>query len=99
VTSVSRTVAAAGGLGRTALRLSGVRLTALRDRGARNRLTVAFAQCLDRRGGCPANDRINCGLSATGADEVVVHGTTINGGFTVAGGGRSRELRLHASQT
>lgn len=38
--------------------------------------------------GCPSsNDVVNGGLSASGADEVVVHGTQINGGFSVSGSG------------
>jgi hypothetical protein len=38
--------------------------------------------------GCPnSNDTVNGGLYANGADEVVVHGATINGGFTVVNGG------------
>lgn len=37
---------------------------------------------------CPSsNDRVNGGLTATGAESVVVHGTTINGGVNVTGGG------------
>jgi hypothetical protein len=38
--------------------------------------------------GCPSsNDVIKGGLRATGAESIVVHGTTINGGMTVIGGG------------
>jgi hypothetical protein len=37
---------------------------------------------------CPfSNDVVNGGISASGADSIVVHGTTINGGFTTQGGG------------
>jgi hypothetical protein len=37
---------------------------------------------------CPSsNDVVNGGLRATGAESVVVHGTTINGGMSVQGGG------------
>jgi hypothetical protein len=39
--------------------------------------------------GCQSNsnDIVNGGLRASNADEVVVHGTTINGGFSAQGGG------------
>lgn len=38
--------------------------------------------------GCPnSNDVVNGGINANGADEVVVHGTTVNGAFSVSGGG------------
>lgn len=38
--------------------------------------------------GCPnSNIVVNGGLTAVGADTVVVHGTTFNGGFSVSGGG------------
>jgi hypothetical protein len=39
--------------------------------------------------GCSSssNDVVNGGITATGADSVVVHGTTINGPLTVQGGG------------
>jgi len=38
--------------------------------------------------GCPSsNDVVNGGISSTGAESVVVHGTTIRGGLTVQGGG------------
>jgi hypothetical protein len=38
--------------------------------------------------GCPnSNDVVNGGISALGSDTVVIHGTTINGGFRANGGG------------
>jgi hypothetical protein len=38
--------------------------------------------------GCPSsNDLVNGGIVASNADSVVVHGTTVNGGITVQGGG------------
>src|SRR5215469_15134695 len=38
--------------------------------------------------GCPSsNNVVTGGISATSAESVVVHGTTISGGFTVQGGG------------
>jgi hypothetical protein len=39
--------------------------------------------------GCPnsSNDVVGGGITATGADSVVIHGTTINGPLTVQGGG------------
>jgi hypothetical protein len=38
--------------------------------------------------GCPSsNDVVNGGITAVGADTVVVHGTTINGRFSAIGGG------------
>lgn len=38
--------------------------------------------------GCPSsNDIVSGGISATNADSIVVHGTTVNGGITVQGGG------------
>lgn len=37
---------------------------------------------------CPSsNDVVNGGVTAASADTVVIHGTTINGGFSVEGGG------------
>jgi hypothetical protein len=38
--------------------------------------------------GCPSsNDVVNGGISSMGGDTVVIHGTTINGGFVANGGG------------
>lgn len=38
--------------------------------------------------GCPSsNDVVKGGIISTGAESVVVHGTTVSGGFTVQGGG------------
>jgi hypothetical protein len=42
-------------------------------------------------GGCPnSNDVVNGGLRSSGGDTIVVHGTTINGGFSANGGGGAR---------
>ena len=38
--------------------------------------------------GCPSsNDVVNGGITASGAESLVVHGTTVNGGITMRGGG------------
>ncbi len=44
--------------------------------------------------GCPnSNDVVSGGITAVGADTVVVHGTTINGTFTMQGGGGAASCR------
>lgn len=48
--------------------------------------------------GCDAdtNDIVNGGLRATGASAVIVHGTSIDGGFSLAGGGGGTDCNVPA---
>ena len=48
--------------------------------------------------GCPnSNDVVKGGIASTGAESVVVHGTTISGGLTVQGGGGGTSCQSTAS--